>query len=377
MKELIVSRYPKSSVAEAIKTVRTNLRFSSVNKKIKTILVTSSIAGEGKSFISANLATTFATSKEKVLLIDCDLRRGRQQELFGNGYFSSLELSNLLIDDNWKRNLKKYIQSTEVSNLDIITVGSVPPNPTVLLESKKMEIVIEELRNKYDVIIFDAPPVGGLTDALILSRLADTVLIVAMAKKTTLELLENTKKALENVNAVIAGVILNRVEMKTSKYYKNYYSNSYRDAEYYPVYECFSSTMALIGPEHEQLVSQWKDQIERIQLTDERSFYDSGLDVYTSGLFTLVTDKDEVRELEDLIMPQKYYNFNSYNLHGKEFLGGEVFYLAEDYAEDPQSYADVTYDTDSVLADVTKVPKKYLDRMRYDEMTEKIEAAEK
>lgn len=223
MKELIVSRYPKSSVAEAIKTVRTNLRFSSVNKKIKTILVTSSIAGEGKSFISANLATTFATSKEKVLLIDCDLRRGRQQELFGNGYFSSLGLSNLLIDDNWKRNLKKYIQSTEVSNLDIITVGSVPPNPTVLLESKKMEIVIEELRNKYDVIIFDAPPVGGLTDALILSRLADTVLIVAMAKKTTLELLENTKKALENVNAVIAGVILNRVEMKTSKYYKNYY----------------------------------------------------------------------------------------------------------------------------------------------------------
>ena len=223
MKELIVSRYPKSSVAEAIKTVRTNLRFSSVNKKIKTILVTSSIAGEGKSFISANLATTFATSKEKVLLIDCDLRRGRQQELFGNGYFSSLGLSNLLIDDNWKRNLKKYIQSTEVSNLDIITVGSVPPNPTVLLESKKMEIVIEELRNKYDVIIFDAPPVGGLKDALILSRLADTVLIVAMAKKTTLELLENTKKALENVNAVIAGVILNRVEMKTSKYYKNYY----------------------------------------------------------------------------------------------------------------------------------------------------------
>lgn len=223
MKELIVSRYPKSSVAEAIKTVRTNLRFSSVNKKIKTILVTSSIAGEGKSFISANLATTFATSKEKVLLIDCDLRRGRQQELFGNGYFSSLGLSNLLIDDNWKRNLKKYIQSTEVSNLDIITVGSVPPNPTVLLESKKMEIVIEELKNKYDVIIFDAPPVGGLTDALILSRLADTVLIVAMAKKTTLELLENTKKALENVNAVIAGVILNRVEMKTSKYYKNYY----------------------------------------------------------------------------------------------------------------------------------------------------------
>lgn len=223
MRELIVNRYPKSSVAESIKSVRTNLRFSSINKKIKTILVTSSIAGEGKSFVSANLATTFATSREKVLLIDCDLRRGRQQELFGKGYFSSLGLSNLLIDENWNKNLKRYIQNTEVNNLDIITVGSTPPNPTVLLESKKMEIVIEELKNIYDVIIFDAPPVGGLTDSLILSRLADTVLIVARAKKTTMELLENTKKALENVNANIAGVILNRVDTKTSKYYKNYY----------------------------------------------------------------------------------------------------------------------------------------------------------
>lgn len=223
MKELIVNRYPKSSVTEAIKAVRTNLRFSSINEKIKTILVTSSFAGEGKSFISANLAVAFATSKEKVLLIDCDLRRGRQQELFGRGTNSSLGLSNLLIDAYWKRNLNKYIQKTDIENLSIITTGSIPPNPTVLLESSKMEVVLEELKKKYDVIIFDAPPVGGLTDALIISRLADTVLIVARAKKTIMELLENTKKALENVNAKIAGVILNRVDKKDSKYYKNYY----------------------------------------------------------------------------------------------------------------------------------------------------------
>ena len=223
MKELIVNRYPKSSVTEAIKAVRTNLRFSSVNEKVRTILVTSSIAGEGKSFISANLATTFATAKEKVLLIDCDLRRGRQQELFNEDTHSRLGLSNLLIDDNWKKNLKDYIQTTEITNLDIITTGSIPPNPTVLLESKKIETVMEELKSKYDVIIFDTPPVGGLTDALVMTRLADAVLIVARAKKTTMDLLENTKEALTNVGANIAGVILNRVDKKDSKYYKNYY----------------------------------------------------------------------------------------------------------------------------------------------------------
>lgn len=224
MRELVVNRYPKSSVTEAIKAVRTNLRFSSVNKKVKTILITSSIAGEGKSFVSANLAATFANSKEKVLLIDCDLRRGRQQEMFDENTLNKLGLSNLLIDDNWNNNLKDYIRKTEINNLDIITTGSIPPNPTVLLESEKLEKVIELFKQYYDVIIFDTPPVGGLTDAVIMSRLADAVLIVARAKKTTIEMLENTKEALKTVGANIVGVILNRVDNKDDKYYKNYYT---------------------------------------------------------------------------------------------------------------------------------------------------------
>ena len=223
MKELIVHNYPKSSVTEAIKAVRTNLRFSSVNENIKTILVTSSISGERKSFTSANLASTFATSTEKVLLIDCDLRRGRQKDLFGLHGVSKSGLSNLLIDKEWEKNLEKYIHNTEITNLDLIPTGSTPPNPSMLLESKKLELIVKELKKKYDIIIFDAPPVEGLTDALIMTRLADVVLIVARAKKTTLELLENTKEALETVNANIAGVILNCVDKTDSKYYKNYY----------------------------------------------------------------------------------------------------------------------------------------------------------
>ena len=222
VKELIVNNYPKSSITEAIKTVRTNLRFSSVNKKIKTILITSSLMGEGKSFISANLGATFANAKEKVLLIDCDLRRGRQQRIFDKDK-TELGLSNLLIDDDWKDNLDTYIQKTEVKRLDVITTGSIPPNPTVLLESKKIEMILDKLKEKYDVIILDSPPVQGLTDALILTRLTDVVLIVASCKKTSIELLENTKQALENVNANIAGVVLNQVEQKESKYYYSRY----------------------------------------------------------------------------------------------------------------------------------------------------------
>jgi len=223
VKELIVNNYPKSHVAEAIKTVRTNLRFSSVNKKIKIILMTSSVMGEGKSFISANLAATFANAKEKVLLIDCDLRRGRQKKIFQSKNSTNLGLSNLLIDEEWEYNWPNYVQKTDIKNLDLITTGSMPPNPTVLLESKKIEEVLNHLKGKYNVVILDSPPVSGLTDALVLSRLADAVLIVASTKKATLDMLEDTKQALETVNANIAGVILNNVEQQTNKYYNSYY----------------------------------------------------------------------------------------------------------------------------------------------------------
>ena len=223
MNELIVNNYPKSSVTEAIKTVRTNLRFSAVEKSIKTILVTSSMSGEGKSFISANLAVSYANGNERVLLIDCDLRRGRQKDLFNLHTKSHLGFSNLLIDSGKRINIKEYINRTNIRNLDVLTAGTYPPNPTALLESKKIEEIINILKDNYDLIILDTPPVTGLTDTLILTRLADIVLIVARAKKTTPELLLNTKNSLEKVNASIGGVILNGIDKLDSKYYKNYY----------------------------------------------------------------------------------------------------------------------------------------------------------
>lgn len=223
MKELVVNNYPKSSVTESIRTIKANLRFSSVNKKITKILITSSTEGEGKSFISANLAATFASPTEKVLLIDCDLRRGRQHKLFDIENKLNLGLSNLLIDENWKKNLKKYLNATNIENLDVLTTGTTPPNPTTLLESVKLEEIINELEKSYDMILLDTPPVTGLSDTLILTRLVDTSLIVASANKTPKDILNNTIESLNNTKTPIAGVILNRVKKSKSKYYSNYH----------------------------------------------------------------------------------------------------------------------------------------------------------
>jgi len=218
--ELIVDQNPKSSVAEAIRIIRTNLQFSSADKEVKTILVTSSIAGEGKSFISSNLAVAFAQNGKKVLLIDCDLRRGRLHRIFN--LENDKGLSNLLISDI-QANFSGYLQKTRIKNLFLLSSGSVPPNPSELLDSKKNETLIELLSNKFDYIIFDGTPVGGLTDSVIMAKYVDKVAIVCAVNFTKVDQLVNTQKTLENIEADIAGVIVNKIPDMHSSYYGNYY----------------------------------------------------------------------------------------------------------------------------------------------------------
>lgn len=218
-KELVVINNPKGATSEAIRTLRTNLQFTFVDNDVKVILMTSSIPGEGKSFISANLSAAFALSNIKVLLIDCDLRKGRQKDIFSID--EEKGLSNLLLDDI--KNYKKYIKKTKIDNLSVLPGGIVPPNPSELLSSDKNQQLLELLKKEYDLIIIDSPPVNAITDALILTSLADEVVIVSAYKKTPIDLLTSTKKLLENSGIKIAGVVVNQMKQMKNKYYYNKY----------------------------------------------------------------------------------------------------------------------------------------------------------
>lgn len=218
--EIIVDKNPKSSVAEAIRIIRTNIEFSGVDKKVHTILVTSSIPSEGKSFISANLATAFAQNGSNVLLIDCDMRKGRLHKMFSLD--NEKGLSNLLLN-NVELEFKNYIQKTRIDNLFLLTKGIVPPNPSELLNSPKTKALLKVLAEKFEYVILDGTPVNGLTDSLILTKYVDKTVVVASSGYTKTSEFDVTKKSLESVGADIAGVIINKAPDTHSSYYGNYY----------------------------------------------------------------------------------------------------------------------------------------------------------
>ncbi len=222
--ELLVKKYPKSIVSESIRSLRTNLQFASIDKKIKTIHITSSVASEGKSFVSANLATSFAQAGQKVLLVDCDLRKGRQHLIFHKP--NTIGLTNLLAD--YLANRHEYIQDTSIENLSLLTRGTSVPNPAELLSSTKNKDLIKALKKEYDLIIFDSAPCGAVADPVIMSTITDVTLIVARNAKTPHAALLSTKDALEKVDAKIAGVVVNDVDRKVGHYY-NYYGGYYED----------------------------------------------------------------------------------------------------------------------------------------------------
>ena len=162
----------------------------------------------------------FAQAGTKVLIVDCDLRRGRQHNIF---HVENLEgLSNLLIDDVEKK-YKHYIKKTRYENIYVLPMGIVPPNPSELLASDKNKQLVEILAKNYDLVIYDGVPVGGLTDSIIMADLVDKIVIVSAYKQTPIELLNNTKKNLEKFSDKIAGVVLNKYPATKDHYYSNYY----------------------------------------------------------------------------------------------------------------------------------------------------------
>jgi len=216
--ELVIFNRPKSNISEDIRTIRTNLQFTS-NEKSKVLLITSSIPGEGKSFISSNLSVAFSQTGERTLIVDCDLRLGRVHKIFGvsneNGF------SNMLV--NSKVEYSKYIKKTSIPNLYVISRGIVPPNPSELLNSVNTKKIIKDLRENFDRIIFDGVPVNGLPDSLIMANLVDRVILVTAVGYTSIDELNESKKALQKIDAKIAGVVVNKTNPTKRGRYSNYY----------------------------------------------------------------------------------------------------------------------------------------------------------
>ena len=213
---LITHFAPKSPISEAYRTLRTNLQYSKADHPIKTILVTSSGPGEGKSTSVANLAITFAQMGSKTLIIDTDLRRPVLHAIFDQARTEGL--TNILIG---KTTLQDVVRSTKIENLDLLVSGTLPPNPSELLASAAMEKLLKTITDRYDIVLFDSPPVIAVTDAAVLARKLDGIVLVVKSGETSRDAILRSRVLLENVNAHIFGVMLNGV--KSDHMYGSYY----------------------------------------------------------------------------------------------------------------------------------------------------------
>jgi len=215
---LITVTHPHSPISEAYRILRTNLEFSSLDKPIRTMVVTSAGPDEGKSTTLANLAVTIAQGGKKVILADCDLRRPRQHEIFGLD--NDAGLTTMVVDDEALEN--PPLQETGVPNLWLLPSGPLPPNPSELLGSRRMEEIIAVLTQRADMVLFDAPPVIAVIDAVVLGSKVDGVLLVINAGGTKRDHAQRAKAQLEKVNVRVIGAVLNNVPFDTSLH--RYYS---------------------------------------------------------------------------------------------------------------------------------------------------------
>lgn len=217
MKNTIVTHMdPKSPISESFRNLRTNVHYTNIDKEVKIIQITSSLQGEGKSTITANYGVTLAQSGKKVLLMDCDLRRPQIHKMFSLSNTNGL--SNILVGDNL---MDKNIKETKIHNLFILTSGPIPPNPAEMLDSKRMRDLVDSLKDHFDMILMDSPPVMPVTDGLILSQIVDGTIVVVALGSTEREAYKKSMDALENIGANVLGTVINKASSKAG-YYVNY-----------------------------------------------------------------------------------------------------------------------------------------------------------
>ncbi len=216
---VFVKKDPKSPVSEAFRTLRTSISFASSDMRV--ILVTSSILGEGKSTVAANLAMVMAQAGNRVLLIDADFRRPTLHYRFGLN--NEKGLVNILVKG---KALEETVQPG-FEGLHLLTSGPIPPNPSELFASDAASEFLSGTKEKYDVVIIDTPPVIAFTDAVILAAKADGVVMVVKANHTKVDLIKDAMDRLKKANANLLGIVLNDVKVKSQQYYSYYYGSSY------------------------------------------------------------------------------------------------------------------------------------------------------
>jgi capsular exopolysaccharide synthesis family protein len=232
-RRLITYENPKSPISESYRSLRTNINYASVDKKIKSLLISSPQPGEGKSTTAANLAIAFAQLRKKTLLIDADLRKPVQHNVFDQPRGPGL--AEYLVGN--VEDFMSVIHSTKVENLFIVSAGALPPNPSELLGSERMSRLVDDLEQKWDMVIFDSPPIVAVTDSSMISSEIDALIMVVKAGQTERTAVDRALDTISNVNSPLIGAILNGANQETlvGKYsyyysYYNYYYHSDDDA---------------------------------------------------------------------------------------------------------------------------------------------------
>lgn len=212
---IIVADNPTSIISEQIRTIRTNIQFSMIDQKLQTLLITSATPKSGKTTIATNIAAAFAAENKRVLLVATDMRKPRLHKLFRVD--NNRGISNLITNPTLK--VADVAIKTYIENLSVITCGPIPPNPSELLNSNRMTNLIEEMKEQYDLVIFDSPPILAVTDAQILSAKVDGTVFVIPAGDVKADEVYQASERLKNVNAKVLGTILNKVEPNADTYY--------------------------------------------------------------------------------------------------------------------------------------------------------------
>ncbi len=219
LNELIVHTKPKSPISEAYRGIRTNIQFSDLDDKSKTIMFTSGVKSEGKTTTVSNVALTMSDAGHRVVLLDCDFRNPSVHKAFGIS--NKYGITDILLK---KVDYKEYVNTIlGHEKLDVITVGRVPSNPSELLYSDSMKNFIAKLKEDYDYVIVDTPPVMPVTDATIMSTYIDRVVLVCLSGKAEIETTKKAVESLKKVGANILGVVLNKTSVKGSGYHNLYY----------------------------------------------------------------------------------------------------------------------------------------------------------